>query len=199
MSKTVILEDEEIEILLSYHKERLAHAAAEIQSLSEKKEASEKRLQELAAVHEHESEVAAETLAGEPEGLHLTEDGVLAEEHLDEPEAAFVAETEAVVEMEETAEPGMEEAVEIQNSVEPTGVHHLEYEVTADEHEAEPETAHSIYDEAEQVIASAEVETEPGEDEETVHEHSDDNEELLEKHSDEPAPIQERYKGTFPA
>lgn len=157
MAKNVILEDGEIEILLSYHKERLANVTAELETLHASKETSERRLQELTGVHEQaeeasaaepvaEHEETAEAVAeAEPESLHLTDDGVvLAEEHATETVAEDdeeTVETEHEPNVESIAE---EEAETSHASVEAAGVHHIEDETVeaAELHIAEPVAEH---------------------------------------------------------
>lgn len=221
MSKTVILEDGEIEILLSYHKERLAHATEQIQLLSEQKEASERRLHELAGAHEQQNEVAADEHASgliteheeaeehgvvaetEPESLHLTDDGVvLAEEHAPETEAAAEDDEEAIETEHEPDAEAEEETAEVQTSVEPTGAHQLEDETAAEEaeveHAGEPvskheETAHEVSAEHEETEEEEETTRGP------VAEHIAEGAELATEHAAEPVAAKEMHKGSFPA
>jgi hypothetical protein len=203
MAKNVILEDEEIEILLSYHKERLAHVTAQLEILSTAKETSERRLHELAGPHEETANVTAEAAhseaedhsgngaaveehaeviaEAEPESLHLTDDGVVLAH---EPATEIAAGHEEAEEDEETAETEHEpdvEAAEEEETVEETETEHIS---------AEPEGVHHVEGEAEEAVEEHIDELAAGHDEEAPIAEAE-HEEVKEEEETVQAPVAE--------
>jgi fused signal recognition particle receptor len=185
MLKTVTLEDEEIEILLSHHKQKLADVAKEMQTLSEKQQFSETRLRELTDVHEKEHEASIEEHLSDV--VEIQDDGTLtvaaaheADEHVEEIPAAEAAhEPEAVHEHEE-------EAPVDEVAHEPETVHEHDEETPVAETSHEPEAALEHVEEA----SVAEVAHEP----EAIHE--DVEETPVAEVSHKPEAVQEDVEAT---
>jgi hypothetical protein len=154
MSKSVILENEEIEILLSYHKERLAVVTEEVQTLLEKKEASEKRLHELTSVQEEEHETPADEHLHEPE---------TAQEH-DLESSTVVTEAGELQHLENGA---LTEDHEIAAAIETDEQQHHENETLTEAHEA-----NAVQEQEDETPVIAEAE-----------EHHDENETSTEVHN----------------
>ena len=110
MSRIVILTDEEVEILLSYHKQRIAVVDEQIQHLSEKKSLSEHRLQELVTANEVVTEADAQ------EAEHEEETSPVAAEAEHTEAAPVVEETETT----EGQEAGHEEEAPVAEETETT-------------------------------------------------------------------------------
>jgi hypothetical protein len=71
MLKTVTLDNEEMELLLSHHKQKLEAVTKEIQSLLVKQRFSETRISELDELNQvHDEEAFSDEHLQEPEGLH---------------------------------------------------------------------------------------------------------------------------------
>jgi hypothetical protein len=184
MLKTVTLEDEEIEILLSHHKQKLADLAKEIQTLSEKQQFSEARLRDLTGAHEKEDEASIEEHLSDV--VEIQDDGTLtvaaaheAEEHVEEVPVAEAAHEEETAVAEASHEP---EAV-IEHGEETAATESVQ---EAEEHEEETPVAEVVHEHEEETPV-AETSTEP----EAAHEEETPAAEI--SHEPETVP----HKGTF--
>lgn len=97
MPKIVILTDEEVDILSSYHKQRIAVADEQIQHFSEKKNVSEQRLQELATANEVATESDAQETEHAEELAPITSETEVAEGQHEVAEPATAHEEETSV------------------------------------------------------------------------------------------------------
>jgi hypothetical protein len=99
MLKTVTLDNEEMELLLSHHKQKLGAVTKEIQTLLEKQRFSETRINELDELsHVHDEEIFSEEDLQEPEGLHYESNEPSFEETFQETESLNQEETERLFE-----------------------------------------------------------------------------------------------------
>ena len=183
MLKIVTLDEEEIEILLSHHKQKLADVTAEIQALTEQQQFSETRLRELTDVHEKEDEASIEEHLSDV--VDIQDDGTLtvAAAHESEAEARH-DETPEVEAEHETEE--VHEHAEVEAAHEPEEVHEHADETPAVEASNELEEVHEHADETPEVEAAHETEE--------AHKHADETSTAVISH--EPESVVP-HKGTF--
>src|SRR5580693_6285430 len=125
MLKIVTLDEEEIEILLSHHKQKLADVTAEIQALTEQQQFSETRLRELTDVHEKEDETSIEEHLSDV--VQIEDDGTLTVAASPEPEAVHEQDEEIPV---------------VEASHEPEAIHEEIEETSVVEVAHDPEAVH---------------------------------------------------------
>jgi molecular chaperone DnaK (HSP70) len=118
MLKTVTLDNEEMELLLSHHKQKLEAVTKEIQMLKAKQHLSETRIDELGELSQaYDDEAFSEAHSHETESMHQ-KSGAFSEEHLHEPESLSHEDNEPsfeehLHETEETHHENNEEPVEM--------------------------------------------------------------------------------------
>jgi hypothetical protein len=146
MLKTLTLEDEEVEILLSYRKETLANLKKEIESLIKKHNHNEKRLNELTGMLGQDDGTSTEDHL--PGDAHLHENGNAAAEVSHEPEAVHHHNGEASHDAEHSNESELvqhqyDEASNDGHQHEVEALHHHDGETSHEEgHSHENETVH---------------------------------------------------------